>query len=97
MTASKTSHDIILLREEIKKHNIAYYDNDSPLISDAEYDKLVQQLKNLESQEAQTDLFSVSPLETIGGHVSEKFNKMLSYVLRTLEPGIITSSRKFHQ
>ena len=36
------------LRNEIEKHNKAYYDEDAPLISDAEYDKLIRELKALE-------------------------------------------------
>ncbi len=76
MTVKKKSQEIIALREEIKKHNHAYYDNDSPLISDAAYDALVKNLKKLEAEYNQDDLFSVSPLDKIGGEVSEKFSKI---------------------
>ena len=38
------------LRNNIEKHNKAYYDEDSPIISDAEYDKLIRELKSLEER-----------------------------------------------
>ena len=37
---------IEFLKKEIEKHNEAYYKNDSPLITDAEYDALKEELKN---------------------------------------------------
>ena len=36
------------LRKEIRHHNKCYYDNDSPEISDYEYDLLMQRLKYVE-------------------------------------------------
>ena len=36
------------LRDDIERYNKAYYDEDSPLISDTEYDKLIKELKNFE-------------------------------------------------
>ena len=73
------------LRNEIEKHNKAYYDEDAPLISDAEYDKLIRELKDLEEgnpelkeiynrESASGD--AVTPTEKIGGTVSEKFSKV---------------------
>jgi len=38
------------LREEIRKHNYYYYVLDSPIISDAEYDKLMRELQELEER-----------------------------------------------
>ena len=38
------------LRNDIEKYNKAYYDEDSPLISDAEYDKLLKELENMEKE-----------------------------------------------
>ena len=40
---------IDFLREEILKHNKLYYENNSPSISDAEYDALFKELKDLEN------------------------------------------------
>ena len=38
------------LRTEINRHNYLYYVLDSPEISDAEYDELMRELKQLEEQ-----------------------------------------------
>ena len=38
------------LRNDIEKYNKAYYDEDSPLISDAEYDELLKELENMEKE-----------------------------------------------
>ena len=36
------------LRKEIEKHNNLYYNEDNPIISDMEYDKLIRELRDLE-------------------------------------------------
>ena len=41
---------IQLLRTQINRHNIRYYVNDDPIISDIEYDELMRELENLETQ-----------------------------------------------
>ena len=46
--------------------NIAYYDQDSPLVSDAEYDLLFQRLKSLEKQYPELKN-EESPTMQIGG------------------------------
>ena len=38
------------LSQEIKEYNIAYYQENSPKISDAEYDQLFFTLKNLDER-----------------------------------------------
>lgn len=35
------------LRAEINKHNKLYYENDAPVISDFEYDRLLRELEEL--------------------------------------------------
>jgi NAD-dependent DNA ligase len=37
------------LREEIARHNEAYFTNDAPTIPDAEYDALARELRELEA------------------------------------------------
>jgi DNA ligase (NAD+) len=59
------------LREAIRYHNYRYYVLDAPVISDAEYDKLMQQLQVLE--EKFPDLRSPdSPTQQVGGEPREE-------------------------
>ncbi|MFQ6030473.1 MAG: NAD-dependent DNA ligase LigA, partial [Dehalococcoidia bacterium] len=37
------------LREQINEHNVRYYVHDNPAISDAEYDRLMRELEELEA------------------------------------------------
>ncbi|PAK95752.1 DNA ligase (NAD(+)) LigA [Brevibacterium casei] len=56
------------LAEQIEEHRAAYYKDDSPLVSDAEYDELSRRLEALEERypELVTDS---SPTQTVGGSV----------------------------
>ena len=59
----------------IQKLNKAYYDNDNPLISDAEYDKIKRSILDFEKKNP--DLaFKDSPSKKIGFAPSEKFSKV---------------------
>lgn len=63
------------LYELVKYHAGLYYDKDSPEISDAEYDSLVRELRQLEHdypQYARKD----SPTQTVGGTANELFAKV---------------------
>ena len=55
-----------LLKEEIEKHMKAYYDDDSPTISDYEYDMLMLRLKNMEKENPSL-VTGDSPTRKIGG------------------------------
>ncbi len=59
---------------EINEHNYRYYVLDAPVISDAEYDRLFRQLKELEEQYG----YAVpnSPTQRVGAPPLEKFNKV---------------------
>lgn len=61
------------LREEIKVHNRSYYENDEPLISDFEYDKLTQELKKLEMKYPES-VDNSSPTQNIGGNKKDIFS-----------------------
>ena len=56
---------IIELRKEINHHNYLYYAVDSPIISDAEYDILIRELRQLEAQYPQL-ITSDSPTQRVG-------------------------------
>jgi DNA ligase (NAD+) len=63
------------LREKIRHHEYLYYVLDHPEISDAEFDKLMQQLKDLEA--AHPGLVTAdSPTQRVGGKPREGFVKV---------------------
>jgi DNA ligase (NAD+) len=64
-----------VLREKIRHHEYLYYVVDNPGISDAEFDKLMQQLKDLEADHP--DLITPdSPTQRVGGKPREGFVKV---------------------
>ena len=64
-----------ILSELINKHNIHYHQDDSPEITDAEYDSLVKENKNLEELYPHL-ILEESPSDKIGGIPLKKFNKI---------------------
>jgi DNA ligase (NAD+) len=68
----KVQAQIEKLRAEINRHNYLYYVQDSPEISDAEYDGLMQQLKGLEEKYPQF-LTPDSPTQRVGAAPIEAF------------------------
>lgn len=54
------------LRKEIKHHNRRYYDDDSPEISDYEYDQLMLRLKAIEKEYPEL-ITKTSPTQMVGG------------------------------
>jgi DNA ligase (NAD+) len=63
------------LRREITFHNYRYYVLDSPVVSDAEYDQLLRELKALEEfhpEFASPD----SPTQRVGGEALDRFEKV---------------------
>jgi DNA ligase (NAD+) len=60
------------LREQINHHNYRYYVLDSPEISDAEYDELMRELKQLEEEYPQL-LTPDSPTQRVGAAPVEAF------------------------
>ena len=60
------------LRDELWFHNERYYNDDAPVISDGQYDALMQELRELEA--AHPELRSASsPTQLIGGSASDRF------------------------
>ncbi|HBY62645.1 MAG TPA: DNA ligase (NAD(+)) LigA, partial [Solibacterales bacterium] len=63
------------LREELRRHEHLYYVLDQPEISDAEYDRLMRELRDLEA--AHPELLSPdSPTQRVGGKPREGFVKV---------------------
>jgi DNA ligase (NAD+) len=63
------------LREEILRHEHLYYVKDAPQISDAEFDALMRQLKQLEAEHPQL-ADANSPTQRVGGSVADEFEKV---------------------
>ncbi len=65
LSPSIQSH-IVTLRSEINEHDYRYYVLDAPVISDAEYDRLLRELQQLEA--AHPELITAdSPTQRVGG------------------------------
>ncbi len=64
--------EIISLRRELEKHNRLYYVEDAPIISDYEYDMLMQRLKALEDEHPEL-ITPDSPTQKVGGAALSKF------------------------
>ncbi|MBQ9021545.1 MAG: NAD-dependent DNA ligase LigA [Eggerthellaceae bacterium] len=60
------------LRKEIEHHTYLYYNEDAPEISDAAFDSLMRELRELE--EAHPEFYDAnSPTQRVGGYVGEQF------------------------
>jgi DNA ligase (NAD+) len=67
---------IAALREEIERHNHAYYALDAPTIPDAEYDRLFRELQRLESAHPAFDSPD-SPTRRVGGAAAAAFGQVV--------------------
>lgn len=67
-----TIGDYNTLVERLLELSVAYYDNDAPLVSDFEYDRMNNELKRMEAQHPEW-IRPDSPTQHVGGHVSEAF------------------------
>src|SRR5213082_1684246 len=70
-----TAIEIENLRDEIRRHEHLYFVLDAPEIPDAEFDRLVQQLKKLEAEHPEL-ITSDSPTQRVGGKPREGFVKV---------------------
>ena len=63
------------LREQIRYHNRRYYVEDTPEISDAEYDALYNELENLEAENPEL-ITPDSPTQRVGAEPLEEFEQV---------------------
>lgn len=61
-----------VLVEEVRKHRFAYYQEDAPIISDAEFDELYRRLETIEAMHPEL-VANDSPTQEVGGEVSAAF------------------------
>src|SRR3989440_12658883 len=73
--AKDVEQKIEALREKIRYHEHLYYVLDNPEISDTEFDRLMQQLKQLEAEHP-TLITPDSPTQRVGGKPREGFIKV---------------------
>ena len=73
MTLEKKVVDRVAeLVDAINQHRAAYYQSNTSLISDADYDKLMRELEQLESKYPEL-ITGDSPTQTVGGEASQTF------------------------
>ena len=60
------------LRDQLWFHNDRYYNNDAPVISDGQYDALMQELRDLEANYPECRAAN-SPTQMVGGSPSDRF------------------------
>jgi DNA ligase (NAD+) len=63
------------LTDLLEKYNYEYYVLDNPSVSDAEYDRLMQELIALETKYPEL-LSPLSPSQRVGGQVQDEFKKV---------------------
>ncbi len=63
------------LKQEINYHSYRYHVLDNPVVSDVEYDRLLQRLREIETEHPEL-VTPDSPTQRVGGPVSEKFKKV---------------------
>lgn len=64
------------LRKKIRDYNKAYYVDDSPAVSDYDYDKLMQELIQMETADPEL-ITPDSPTQRVGGTPADGFNKVV--------------------
>ena len=75
MSLAEAKKEVVKLRKEIRYHSDLYYNNDSPEISDYEYDMLMNRLKDLE-RDFPSLLTKNSPTQIVGGTYSSSFEEV---------------------
>src|SRR5215210_6826731 len=71
-----TARKIEKLRDEIRRHDELYYVENSPEVSDREYDVLMEKLQKLEEEHPELITFD-SPTQRVGGRPAEGFPEVV--------------------
>ena len=71
--------EILSLRRELEYHSKLYYVLDAPVISDYEYDMLMNRLKELEQEHPEL-ITPDSPTQRVGGEALSKFEQVTHQV-----------------
>lgn len=78
MDIKSIKNELINLRKQIRHHNKKYYDDDSPEISDYEYDQLMLRLKSIESQYPEL-ITKTSPTQFVGGNPKRSAGNIITH------------------
>ncbi len=78
MGIEEIKSELVRLRREIKHHNKKYYDDDAPEISDYEYDKLMNRLKEIETLYPEF-ITPTSPTQIVGGTARRTAGKLVPH------------------
>src|SRR4051812_19703085 len=79
MANSDWEREIAGLRAEIEKHNRLYYVDAAPVISDREYDRLMERLEELEAEHPES-VTPESPTQRVGGRPLDEFPTVIHAV-----------------
>ena len=75
MANARVTRRVAELREELNSHNHRYYELDDPIISDAQYDELMAELRRLEEEYPEL-LIPESPTQRVGASPAEGFTQV---------------------
>lgn len=78
-TVKQISQQAASLRQQINEHNYYYYVLDAPIISDAEYDQLMQALQNLEKNHPEI-ITPDSPTQRVGAQPLKAFKEVIHQI-----------------
>lgn len=70
-----THEAYLALVKEIERHNYLYYEKDAPIVSDDEFDSLMQQLRAAETEHPEW-VTPDSPSQHVGGEAASSFKKV---------------------
>ncbi|WP_028281510.1 NAD-dependent DNA ligase LigA [Arthrobacter sp. H5] len=70
--AEGLKEEYAVLAEEVRRHRFAYYNENAPVVSDAEFDELFRRLEQLEALHPEL-VSNDSPTQEVGGDVSSAF------------------------
>ncbi len=76
MNAQQAQDRIAFLTAELNHHNHLYYVESNPIISDFEFDTLLKELQDLETQFPQF-ASELSPTKRVGGDITKKFETVV--------------------
>jgi DNA ligase (NAD+) len=75
MAAIEPTQRVVELREQLRYHLYRYHVLDDPIVSDAEYDALIRELRAIETDHPEL-ITPDSPTQRVGAPASEKFAKV---------------------